>query len=87
MLLRGFFAFAITLLLSSPVGAGELRMEMRTQSGSERFVYEPDLIRVSPRDLPRRLLFRGIIGRPKQIGNLATFPVDWIDPQTVFWCS
>lgn len=50
MLLRGFFAFAITLLLSSPVGAGELRMEMRTQSGSERFVYEPDLIRVSPGD-------------------------------------
>lgn len=47
---RGLSAFAIVLMLGSPAAAGELRMEMRNQSGSERFVYEPDFIRVSPGD-------------------------------------
>lgn len=47
---RGLSAFAIVLMLGSPAAAGEFRMEMRNQSGSERFVYEPDFIRVSPGD-------------------------------------
>ena len=50
MFSRGLFAFTIILLLGSPASAGEVRMEMRNQSGSERFVYEPDFIRVLPGD-------------------------------------
>ena len=50
MLPRSLFAFATILLLGTPAAADEVRMEMRNQSGSERFVYEPDFIRVSPGD-------------------------------------
>lgn len=47
---RRLFTFATILLLSSPAAAGEVRVEMRNQSGSERFVYEPDFIQISPGD-------------------------------------
>jgi len=47
---RSVLAIAAMLLLGTPASAGEVRMEMRNQSGSERFVYVPDLIRISPGD-------------------------------------
>lgn len=43
-------ALAIIMVFGTPAAAGEVRMEMRNQSGSERFVYVPDIIRVTPGD-------------------------------------
>ena len=50
MYLRRLLSVAAILLLSIPATAGEVRMEMRNQFESERFVYAPDIIWIAPGD-------------------------------------
>lgn len=50
MTLSRLAVVAAIALAAFPSFAGELRMEMRNNNGTERFVYVPDFVRIRPGD-------------------------------------